>query len=311
MPKKILITGATGLIGKRIVKELSKKGDQIKIISTNEQKAKFLFNDINSIEIYQNTSYDNPEKLKQILDGCDAIFNLAGANVGDKRWTEEYKKEIYNSRVETTKLLVQTIKLCDNKPECLINASGVGIYGFRGDEILNEDSSLGNDFLANLCKDWEAEAFHATKFNVRVAAVRAGIVLDKNEGALSQLMRPFKFFVGGPLGSGKQWFSWIHINDITNFYIFVLENKNIFGPINGTSPNPVSNKKISEMIGKVLKRPSIFPVPEFVLRIVVGEFAKNLVTGQRVYPKKALGHGFDFRFLYIEEALKDLLDKKA
>lgn len=303
----ILITGATGLIGKRIVKELSKQKHLIKIVSTNKKNALESFKTLAGIEAYQMSHYNTPQNLKGLLENTDAVINLAGANVGDKRWTEEYKKEIYESRVNTTKLLIEAIKLCDKKPECLINASGVGIYGFREDEVLNEDSSLGNDFLANVCKDWETAASIATKSNVRVAAIRTGIVLDKNEGALPQLAAPYKFLAGGQQGSGKQWLSWVHIDDIVSLYLFAIENKNISGPINGATPNPVINKKLSKMIGEILNKPSFFPVPEFVLKIVVGEFAENLVTGQRVYPKKALEHGFNFQYPNIKETLTNLL----
>lgn len=308
MSRKFLITGATGLIGKHIVNELLKRNDSVKIISTDANKAVSDF-DNNIIKVYQWSYYNTPEKLKEIIEDTDVIINLAGVNVAKKRWTDNFKKEIYDSRINTTKLLVDSIKLCNKKPECLINASAVGIYGFRGDEVINEESTLGNDFMAKVCIDWEKEAMKAEDFNVRVVTVRAGIVLDKNEGALEKLIQPFKFFIGGHLGSGRQWFSWIHAEDCVRIYLLAADSKNIKGALNGTSPNAVTSKQLSQSIGEVLKRPALFTVPGFALKIVLGEFAESLLTGQRVYPEKAIDAGFNFKFNYLKEALENLLIK--
>ncbi|MDQ3019725.1 MAG: TIGR01777 family oxidoreductase [Bacteroidota bacterium] len=304
MNKKILITGATGLIGRQIVNDLYGKGADIKIISTNKDNAKKLFQEQPDIETFNWSEFNNPEKLSEIIEDVDVIINLSGANVGDKRWTEKFKKEIYDSRVETTTLIVNAVRMCDKKPECLINASAVGIYGFRGDETLSEDSGLGNDFLAKLCIDWEAAALKVNNYGVRVVTMRSGIVLAKDDGALKKMITPFKFFIGGHQGSGRQWFSWIHIDDMVKLYIFALENDNLSGPVNGTSPNPVTNDTLAKSIGKILKRPAVFHVPGFALKIAVGEFAENLLSGQKVYPAKAIEAGFKFKYPEIEEALE-------
>lgn len=307
MNKRIFITGATGLIGKRIVNELCKQGAYVRIISMNKKKAKLIFNDLLNVEAFNWSEYHSPKLLSRLIEDSDAIINLAGANVGEKRWTNKFKNKLYESRINTTKSLVEAVKLCTKKPECLISASGVGIYGFRGNEKITEDSSLGNDFLAKLCIDWEAEAIQVKNENIRAVTLRAGIVLGKNDGALKKLITPFMYYIGGHQGTGRQWFSWIHIDDIVNLYIFALNNVNLSGALNGTSLNPVTNKDLAKTIGLILKRPCYFHVPGFALKIAVGEFAENLLTGQRVYPEKAISEGFKFTFPDLTTALENIL----
>ena len=309
MKKRILITGGTGLIGKRIVSELCSQGAFVKILTRDISKVKSMFPKNFTIEAYNLDDYKTPLLLKKIIEETDVIINLAGANVGEKRWTEEFKSEIYNSRIDITKLLVDAVKLSENKPECFITSIGVGIYGFRGDEIINEESESGDDFLANVCFDWEAEAMKASEYGVRVVSLRTGIVLDKNEGALPKLLMPFKFFIGAYQGDGKQWFSWIHIDDIVNMLLFIIENKNISGAINGTSPEPVTNKMLAEEIGKIKNTKLLIPVPSVILKIAVGEFAENLLTGQKVIPVKAVKNGFEYKYPVLKEALLDLIKK--
>jgi len=309
MKKRILITGGTGLIGKRIVSELCSQGAFVKILTRDISKVKSMFPKNFTIEAYNLDDYKTPLLLKKIIEETDVIINLAGANVGEKRWTEEFKSEIYNSRIDITKLLVDAVKLSENKPECFITSIGVGIYGFRGDEIINEESESGDDFLANVCVDWEAEAMKASEYGVRVVSLRTGIVLDKNEGALPKLLMPFKFFIGAYQGDGKQWFSWIHIDDIVNVLLFIIENENISGAINGTSPEPVTNKMLAEEIGKIKNTKLLIPVPSVILKIAVGEFAENLLTGQKVIPVKAVKNGFEYKYPVLKEALLDLIKK--
>ncbi|MCB0726946.1 MAG: TIGR01777 family oxidoreductase [Ignavibacteriae bacterium] len=307
MEKKILVTGATGMIGSKLVKELIKMGALVRILTTNPEKAKKIFKNEYAKEIYNWAKYDDPAVLYKLMEDADAVINLAGANVADKRWSDEYKKVIYDSRIDNTKLIVDALGYCQNTPECLINASGVGYYGFCGDEILNEDSASGNDFLAKVCKDWEIEALKAIESGVRVVNIRTGIVLDKNEGALKEMLTPFKFKIGVYQGNGKQWFSWIHIDDIVQMYIFALQNNKIKSALNGSSPHPVSNRKFIETIAGLMNVKLIMPVPEFILKIVVGEFAKNLCTGQRVEPEVALKEEFKFKFPELKPALENIL----
>lgn len=305
--KTILITGATGVIGSRLVKKLCEAGALVKILSRNPGKADNLFKRQYTVQEFDWSTYDDPHKLRDLIEESDAIINLAGSNVADKRWSKEYKKDIYNSRIEITKLLVNTIKICRKKPECLINASGVGYYGFHGNEILTEDNVPGDDFLAKLCRDWESEAMKAVHYNVRVVTIRTGIVLDKNGGALKEFLKPFDFFVGAYQGSGNQWLPWIHIDDITDLYLFVMSNEKILGAVNGVSPESVTNKEFTEILGRILNKNIILPVPGFILKLVVGEFANNLITGQKVSPQKIIDAGFNFNYPMLKEALENLL----
>ncbi len=305
--KTFLITGATGLIGSRIVNRLCDLGAFVKILSRDPGKADNLFKRQYTVQEFDWSSYDNPLKLRELIEDSDAIINLAGSNVAGKRWSKEYKKDIYNSRIEITKLIVNTLKICKKKPECLINASGAGYYGFCGDELLYEDSPPGNDFLARLCRDWETEAMKAVQSDVRVVTVRTGIVLDKSDGALKEFLTPFKFHFGAYQGKGDQWLSWIHIDDITELYIYVMLNLNIFGAVNGVSKEPVTNKNFTEILGKVLNKNIILPVPGFVLKLVVGEFAENLLTGQKISSQKISDAGFKFNYPMLKEALENLL----
>lgn len=310
MIKKILVTGATGMIGRNLVKKLIKEGALVKILTTNPEKAKRIFKNEYAKEIYNRVNYDEPGTLYKLLEDVDSIINLAGTNVAYKRWSEEFKKDIFKSRIDNTKLIVDALSYCDKFPECLINASGVGYYGFRGDEILNEESDPGNDFLAQVCRDWEKEALKAADLGVRVVNIRTGIVLDKNEGALKEMIATFKYKFGVYQGNGKQWFSWVHIDDIVSMYIFALQSSNISGAVNGSSPDPVSNKKFIETIAGILNVKMILPVPEFVLKIAIGEFAKNLCTGQRVNPEVLKKGNFKFAFPELKPALENILISK-
>ncbi|HMS33508.1 MAG TPA: TIGR01777 family oxidoreductase [Ignavibacteria bacterium] len=305
--KTILITGATGVIGSRLVKRLCELGAFVKILSRSPVNADKIFKRQYTVQEFDWSKYDDPNKLRDLIEESDAIINLAGANVADKRWSVEYKKEIYNSRIEITKLLVKAIKICSKRPEFLINASGVGYYGFRGDEILTEDSEPGEDFLAKLCRDWESEAMKAVQFNVRVVTIRTGIVLDNKGGALEEFLKPFKFYIGAYQGTGRQWLSWIHIDDIIDLYLFAMSNSNMLGAVNGVSPESVTNKEFTEILGRVLNKNIILPVPGIILKLVVGEFANNLITGQKVSPQKIMNAGFKFKFPLLKEALENLL----
>lgn len=310
MNKRILVTGATGLIGKGIVKELCSQGAYVKVIARNTKKAKSIFRDQLMAEIVDLNFMNLPSKLRKVIEETDAVINLAGTNLSSKRWDEDFKSEIYKSRISITKLISDTIKISDKKPECFVSASGAGFYGFRGDEELNEMSSNpGNDFLSSLCRDWESEALLSAQEKVRVVLMRTGIVLDKTEGAFPELLKPFKLFTGAYLGNGKQWISWIHLNDIVRMYLFAIQNDKIYGPLNGTSPDPVTNKNLCKSIGKHKKTKILLPVPEFVLKIAVGEFAENLLNGQKVLPEKALESGFVFNYPTLKSALDNLFGK--
>ena len=305
MSKKVVIAGATGLIGKHLSMHLAGLGYEIKALVRNPEKAFESLKHYN-IELIEWDIKMSSESVSPFLEGCDVVINLAGASVAGKRWNDEVKKELYDSRINSTRQLVNAIELCTLKPGTFITACGTGIYGYRGDEDIIEEYSFGNDFLAKLCIDWEKEAFKAEK-NCRVVSMRTGVVLDKNEGALKELMAPFKFFAGGWLGNGKQWFPWIHIKDIIEIYKLSIDNGDINGPINAVSPDTVRNKEFCKELGKAMHRPCFIPVPGFALKIAVGEFAETLLHGQKVIPQKLENLNFPFRFKKLNSALEDLL----
>ncbi|XPS41143.1 TIGR01777 family oxidoreductase [Aliarcobacter butzleri] len=229
-------------------------------------------------------------------------MNLAGANIIN-RWSESYKKLLYSSRIDTTSKIVNAISSISNKPKLLISTSAVGIYDNKS--IYDENGSFSNDFLSNLCQDWEKEALKAKNEATKVAIFRFGIILGKDGGALQKMITPFKFGLGGTIGSGKQSFSFIHINDLLNAYKFVIEN-DYDGVFNLTAPTPTTNKGLTLALGKTLKRPTILPVPEFVLKLIFSEGARVLTDGQSAIPKKLLDLGFEFKFKTIEETIENL-----
>lgn len=280
--KTIAITGASGFVGTNLNKFFSSLGYKILPISRE------ILNDQN--------------KLEELINSSNIIINLAGANIIN-RWSESYKKLLYSSRIDTTSKIVNAIKNSTNKPDLLISTSAVGIYDNK--QTYNEDGNKNTDFLANLYKDWENEANKAKEFGVKVSIFRFGIVLGKHGGALQKMITPFKMGVGGVIGSGKQAFSFIHIYDLLNAFRFVIDDlhEDIF---NLTAPVPTTNKGLTLALGKTLKRPTILPVPEFVLNIIFSEGAKVLTDGQSVIPQKLEDLGFEFKFKTIEETIEDL-----
>lgn len=300
----IFITGGTGFIGKHLIKALLMDGHSVKVLTRNEEKAEKVFG--SQVKVVGG----NParrEKWTEALEGCDAIINLCGEPILAKKWTEQRKRILLNSRILPTRIIIESIEKLENKPEVLINGSAIGYYSGRGDKKITEDESAGNDFGASLCKEWEDEARRAEGYGVRVVAIRTGFVLGHGEGGLTNMLTPFKFFAGGPIGSGKQYISWIHINDEVGIIKMALTNKDIKGPINATAPNPVTNREFSKTLGRVLGRPSWLPVPPFMLKLLFGEGAALLAEGQHAIPQKALNAGYKFQFETLEPALQDVL----
>lgn len=280
--KTIAITGASGFVGTSLTKYFSNLGYRIIPISR---------------EIL-----NNKEKLEEILNSSQIIINLAGANIIN-RWSESYKKLLYSSRIDTTSKIVNAIKNIANKPNMLISTSAVGIYD--NVSTYDETGNYSNDFLSKLCQDWENEALKAKNETTKVSIFRFGIVMGKDGGALQKMITPFKLGVGGVIGSGNQAFSYIHIQDLLNAYKFVIEHgyQEVF---NLTAPIPTTNRGLTLALGKTLKRPTILPVPEFVLNLIFSEGAKVLTDGQSVVPKKLLNLGFKFKFETIESTIEDL-----
>jgi len=296
---KITISGASGLIGRRLLKTLGTAGHTLQVLSRHAG-----MNMPANVRVF---AWD-PAKGEPPAEGLretDAVIHLAGEPVA-QRWNDEVKRRIRDSRVLGTRNLVQAIAKLENRPQALVCASGVGYYGSRGDEILTEVSSSGQDFLADVCRDWEKEALAAEAAGVRVVCVRTGLVLDPRGGALKRMLPPFRMGLGGKIGTGRQWMPWIHAQDLADLFRFAAENP-LKGAANGVAPNPVVNADFTRALGSALRRPAIFPVPGFVLDIMFGEMASVLTAGQRAVPKAAEDAGFQFRFPELTAALADLL----
>ena len=245
----------------------------------------------------------------KIISEIDAVVNLAGESIAPRRWTKERKKLILSSRIDTTRALVESIGKSDRRPKVLISASAVGYYGPRDEEPVNEYTSPSLGYLASVCLQWEAEAQKAEDFGLRVVRLRIGGVLGAGGGLLAQMVGPFKFFAGGPIGDGKQWFSWIHRDDVIGIIKYAIENESVSDPVNATAPNPVTNKEFSDALGKALNRPAIVNVPVFAVKLALGELASLLLTGQRVIPEKILEAGYEFKYPTIDEALTAIFQK--
>jgi len=245
------------------------------------------------------------------IDGADAVVNLAGESIANGRWNEARKRDIRTSRVDPTAALVAAIERANQRPPVLINASAVGYYGDRGDDILTETEPEGNDFLASLVVDWERAAMEALRLGVRVCVIRQGLVFGPGGGALQPLAIPFRFFIGGHVGSGDQWVSWIHIDDVVGLFRFAIERADASGPINGTAPEPVTNAQLARTLGSVLSRPSWVPVPSFALRIVLGELAEQILVSQRAVPAAAQDLGYEFKHPSLTQALRGALSAAA
>jgi uncharacterized protein (TIGR01777 family) len=306
--RKIIITGATGSIGRRLLQKLTARGDEVIVFTRNPQKAK---NKIANVTMYVKWDFERLNDWMNELNGVDVVVHLAGTNLGAKRWNEEYKKLAYESRIISTRNLVEAIKSVEQKPKAFICSSAVGIYGDRYDEVLDETSQLGNDFLANLCNDWEKEAQKVEQFGVRRVSVRTGLVLNKDEGVLKQMLLPFRLFIGGSLGKGRQWFPWIHVDDIVGIYLHSIDNPNVTGAINGTSPGIMTMNEFAKALGKVLKRPSVFPIPKFAIKLVAGELGEYAVMSQRTSVDKILRTGYEFKFNNLENSLKNIINDES
>ena len=295
---KILITGGSGFIGTPLTKALRDAGHEVMITTRRDSDSK------------DKLTWTPPDLIPpDVISTIDAIINLAGEPIAPKRWSEERKKSILSSRIGTTSALVESIRKSEIRPKVFISASAIGYYGPRDDEFVNEDAAPASDYLASVCLKWESEAQKAEAFGLRVVRVRIGGVLGKDGGLLAQMIGPFKNFAGGPIGSGYQWFSWIHRADVIGIMKYAIENDSVTGPVNLTAPNPVTNKEFSDALGRVLNRPAIIHVPAFAVKLALGELAGLLLTGQRVIPEKILGAGYKFKYSKIDEALEAIFKK--
>lgn len=303
---KVFVAGGTGLVGQRLVPALRKRGDEVVVLTRSAAKGKQAFPDCTIAE-------GDPMQAgawQDAVASCDAVVNLVGEGIFARRWNDDFKKLLRDSRELSTQNIVAALarqpKTAAGQPKALVNASAIGYYGPHGDEELTETAPPGNDFLANLCVEWEKAALVGETHGLRVAIVRVGVVLAKQGGALAQMLTPFKLGVGGKVGSGQQWMAWIHIDDLVGILLLALDNASAKGPLNGTAPKPVINYDFTKALGRALGRPTIFPTPVFALRLLLGEVAEVITAGQRVIPKRPLDLGYSFQFPDIDSALKNL-----
>jgi hypothetical protein len=296
---RILITGGTGFIGSSLCRKLLESNHALVVLSrkpeTVAEKCGAGVKAIGSID-----ELDSNEPI-------DAVFNLAGEPIVAKRWSDARKQELLASRIDVTQAIVDFISRAQMKPACLVSGSAIGYYGDRGDETLNEESSFHDEFAHQLCQQWEDCARQAEQQGVRVCLVRTGLVVDQGGGFLQKMLLPFKLGLGGPIGSGNQWMSWIHRDDMVRLLIWLLENESAKGIYNATAPKPVTNREFAQTLGKSLHRPAVIPMPAFVLNTAMGEMAHLLLTGQKVMPAKALQSGFEFQYPDLTGALEQVL----
>jgi uncharacterized protein (TIGR01777 family) len=299
---KVAITGATGFVGSRLVEELQARGHQPLILTRNRDAALKAFPKVEAVAYTPTES----GSWQEAIAGCDGVVHLAGEPIAESRWTPKQKQEILTSRQLSTRKIVEAIAKANPKPSVLVNASAIGYYGTSETATFDETSPSSNDFLAEVCQAWEAEAQKVKEAGVRLVILRLGIVLGDG-GALAKMIPPFKLFAGGPLGTGKQWFSWIHRDDLVNLILEALTRKDIEGVLNATAPNPVRMSEFCQVLGKTLNRPSWLPVPSFVPEALLGEGAKVVLEGQQVLPKRTTSYGFDYQYPTLEQALAEIL----
>jgi uncharacterized protein (TIGR01777 family) len=296
---RVAVTGATGTIGRALVRELSERGDEVTALSRDPERARSLL-DVEAVEWAEPKSQPPPVEA---LRGRDAVVHLLGEAVA-QRWSEEAKREIRDSRVLATRNLVTGLRDLDDRPRVLVSQSAAGWYGHRGDERLTEDAPAGGDFLAEVVVDWEAEARKAEDLGMRVALTRTGVVLSESGGALDRMLPPFKLGVGGPVAGGDQYVPWVHVDDVAGALLFALDTEAASGPINVAAPEPATNRELSKALGRVLRRPAVVPVPGFALRILYGEMASIVTTGVRMVPRRLEDLGYAFRRPDLDDALR-------
>jgi len=305
MSRKIIITGGTGFIGTRLCQELLNAKYDLIVLSRNIEKSRNVFGD--QVTTVQWDAKSSSGWL-DYAEGAQAIINLAGDNIGEGRWTRKKKQHVLESRLLAGKAVVEAIRKLKNKPKVLLQASGIGIYGDGRDRVLDETASIGAGFMPDLARQWEQSVTEIETMGIRVAYLRTGVVLGTGNGFLSQVLLPFRFFMGGHFGSGKQWISWIHIDDEVRAIQFLLEREDLHGAFNLSASNPMSYKDFFKTLGYVMNRPSWFHVPGFLLKTLLGEMADGLIlTGQRAIPKRLSEAGFKFNYPEAEAALRDIL----
>jgi len=298
---KILIGGSHGLVGTALIKSLESQGHEIFRLVRHAPSSK------TEVE----WSPDRYSIALARIEGFDAVINLAGESIAEGRWTDDKKRRIRESRVKGTKLLGDALANLTVPPKTFVCASAIGYYGNRGDEILTESSAPGDDFLSKVCREWEEATALATEKGIRVVNARFGIILDTEGGALKKMLPPFRMGVGGKIGSGKQWMSWIALDDVVDALNFALLQDALRGPVNFVAPNPVTNAEFTRALGGVLSRPTIFPIPAFAIKLIFGEMGETLLLGsERVAPQRLIAGGYEFRYSQLDQALSHILEGK-
>ena len=308
----VFVTGGTGLVGSRLIERLLGRGDRVTMVTRRPEIAQAKWGERCAAIAGDPTQ---PGDWTRAIADCDAVVHLAGENLFARRWSAAFKDLLRSSRIQSTTNVAQAMaqkpNRADGAAKVLVSGSAIGYYGVHGDEEIDETSPAGSDFLAQLCIDWENAAKPAADAGIRTVSLRTGIVLDPVGGPLKLMLTPFKMFVGGPIGGGRQWMSWIHHADEIGLILFALDTAQTQGPLNAVAPQPQTNKEFSRTLGRVLRRPSFLPTPAFGLRVMVGEASYVISTGQRVLPRKAIELGYSFRFPELEGALRDLLGRPA
>lgn len=307
---KVAVIGATGFVGSRLVERLTTEGHQVVVFARNVDKADRLFPRANfaTVEIVPYTPLQSGEWQARLAT-CDGVVNLAGEPISE-RWTAERKQRILDSRKIGTQKVVEGVLQANPKPQVLVNTSAIGYYGTSETVAFDESSTSGNDFLAQVCREWEAEAQKVKEAGVRLVILRFGIVLGRG-GVITKMLPPFKLFAGGPIGTGRQWFSWIHQEDLVNLILDALTKPGLEGTFNATAPQPVRMADFCAMFGNVMGRPSWLPVPSFVIETLLGDGAKVVLEGQQVLPKRTQETGFQYQYPTIDLALKDILAEEV
>ncbi len=300
---RVIITGGSGLIGRALIAELA-AGYEVVVLSRRPQEAQGALSAGVQVVAWDGRS---AEGWATLADGTRAIVNLAGTNIAAGRWTPERKQAILQSRLSAGYAVVQAVQQAVHKPPVVIQASATGYYGPRGDEIITEESSAGGDFLARVCVEWERSSAAVAEMGVRHVVIRIGMVLSREGGAFPRLVTPFRFFIGGPLGDGQQWFPWIHLADVAGAIRHLIEANGASGAFNLVAPTPVTARAFAQMLGRVMGRPAAMPVPAFMLQLLFGEMATVLLHGQRAVPQRLLELGYHFHYTQLEEALRALL----
>jgi uncharacterized protein len=298
---RVTMTGASGLIGSRLVRALKARGDEVTVLSRNPDRASESLGV--QAEAWQPDETPAPAAA---LAGRDAVVHLAGEPV-DQRWTDESRRAIAASREDGTRNLVEGLRAADPRPRVLVSSSAVGYYGPRGDEVVEESARPGTDFLAGVCVAWEHQAARAEDLGMRVVRVRTGVVLDGSGGALARMLTPFKLGVGGPIAGGDQYMPWIHVDDLVGIYLAAIDGETWTGPVNASAPEPVTNATFSKALGRALHRPAVLPIPGFALHLLYGDMAEVVTEGQRAVPRRPLDLGYAFRHPDLDEALRDAL----